>query len=136
MNTNDVVLFGALFAMVATLLISFVFYSVYGGVHGSLSSARPGEVYNFIYKQPYQGDYERYLAKVLEIHKLEDYHIQQLNRRSRYRANDPQFERTRHLVTCEMPNGSIRNFYAERTEKCRRPIGGKALFSTSLAQLI
>lgn len=132
---NDIVLFGGLFAVIAGLLVAFTLYSIYGGVHGSLGNATPGEVYNFVYQQPHHGDPERYLAKVIEVHTLDDNSIRRLNARSRYRANDPQFHRTRHLVTCEMPNGAVRNFYAERTTQVRKPIGGKALFSTSLATL-
>lgn len=133
---NDFLLFGGLLVGVACILIAGLAYAVYGGVRGSLSSARPGEIYNFIYKQPLKGEPERYLARVLEVNTLDDSSIRRLNTRSRYRSNDPQFQRTRHLVTCEMPNGIVRNFYAERTEKCRRPIGAKALFSTGLASLI
>jgi len=132
---NDFILVGGLFAVVAGLLVAFTLYSIYGGVHGSLGNAAPGEVYNFIYEQPHHGDPERYLAKVLEVHTLDDNSIRRLNVRSRYRANDPQFQRTRHLVTCEMPNGTVRNFYAERTTNVRKPIGGKALFSTNLAAM-
>jgi hypothetical protein len=132
---NDFILVGGLFAVAAGLLFAFTLYSIYGGVHANLGTAAPGEVYNFIYEQPYNGDPERYLAKVLEVHTLDDNSIRRLNVRSRYRANDPQFQRTRHLVTCEMPNGTVRNFYAERTTNVRKPIGGKALFSTNLAAM-
>jgi hypothetical protein len=133
---NDVLLFGGILVGVTALLATALAYAVYGGVHGTLASAKPGEIYNFIYKQPLQGEPERYLAKVVEVHTLDDYSIRRLNARSRYRANDPEFQRTRHLVTCEMPNGTVRNFYAERTEKCRRPVGAQALFATGLAHLI
>jgi hypothetical protein len=133
---NDVLLFGGILVGVTAILAAALTYAVYGGVRGTLASARPGEIYNFIYKQPLQGEPERYLARVVEVSTLDDYSIRRLNARSRYRANDPEFQRTRHLVTCEMPNGTVRNFYAERTENCRRPVGAKALFATGLAHLI
>jgi hypothetical protein len=122
--------------VVATAVIAFLTYSVYGGVHGSLSTAKVGEVYNFVYEQPAKGDPERYLAKVLDVHTLDSASIRRLNTRSAYRRNDPQFVRTSHLVTCKMPNGSVRNFYAERTTNCRRPLLAGALFKSGLAAMM
>ena len=108
-------------------------YSVYGGVHDSLRNAKVGSVYNFMYEQPVTGDRERYLAKVIDITTLSEDSIRSLNRRSNYRRFDPIFVRTPHLVTCQTPDGKIRNFYAERTSQCRRPLLAKALFGTRFA---
>ena len=108
-------------------------YSVYGGVHDSLRNAKVGSVYNFMYEQPVTGDRERYLAKVIDITTLSEDSIRNLNRRSNYRRFDPIFVRTPHLVTCQTPDGKIRNFYAERTSQCRRPLLAKALFGTRFA---
>lgn len=108
-------------------------YSVYGGVHDSLRNAKVGSVYNFMYEQPVSGDRERYLAKVIGVTMLSEDSIRNLNRRSNYRRFDPIFVRTPHLVTCQTPDGKIRNFYAERTSNCRRPLLAKALFGTRFA---
>jgi len=111
----------------------FLAYAIYGGPTGTLSKARIGEVYNFEYEQPLAGDPERYLARVLDVYTLDANSIRRLNARSKYRRNDPQFVRTSHLVTCKMPNGSVRNFYAERTKNCRKPLLAGVLFKTGLA---
>ena len=109
---------GAGLALVAFL---GVFFALTRGVTGTLANAKVGEVYNFEYEQPLAGDPERILAKVIEpVYTLNDFQIRKLNARSNYRRNDPNFKRTTHLVTCEMADGTIRNFYAERTKNVRR----------------
>lgn len=130
---DNFVLIGAGVVVAIGLLAAFLSYAVYGGVHGSLNSAKVGEVYNFTYEQPLHGEPERYLARVLDVHTLDDASIRRLNVRSRYRANDPQFQRTRHLVTCQTPDGTVRNFYAERTRNCRKPLFAGLLFSKATA---
>lgn len=110
----------------------FIVYSVYYGVYSSLSSASLGEVYNFHYLQPLTGEYERYLAKVISKRDMKD-HIHRLNVTSDYRLHDKEFERTNTLVTCELSNGEIRNFYAERVKDCYRSIFGRLLYSTGIA---
>ncbi len=113
---------------------AFLAYAVYGGVHGSLSNARVGEVYNFEYEQPLHGESKRFLAKVVEpVYTLDDNSIRRLNRTSRYRRNDPVFQRTKNLVVCETPDGKVRQFYAERVKNCRKPLLAGMLFKTGLA---
>jgi hypothetical protein len=124
------------FAVVAAGIAAFLTYAIYGGPRGSLSTARVGEVYNFVYEQPAKGDPERFLAKVLDVHTLDSASIRRLNARSAYRRNDPQFVRTNHLVTCKMPNGTVRNFYAERTKNCRKPLLAGTLFKSGLAAMM
>lgn len=123
MNDTTILLISA--GVLAVVALGFFLYNAIRGVSGSLSTAQVGEVYNFEYEQPYHGDPERILAKVIEpVHTLDEYQIRRLNARSAYRRNDANFKRTKHLVTCEMADGSIRNFYAERTRNVRRlPIG-------------
>lgn len=122
------------FAIVATAIAAFLTYAVYGGIHGSLSNARVGEVYNFEYEQPLHGEYKRFLARVVEpVYTLDDHAIRRLNRTSRYRKNDPVFQRTNHLVVCETPDGKVRQFYAERVKNCRKPLLAGVLFKTGLA---
>jgi hypothetical protein len=133
---DNVFLIGAIVTAVAAAFAGFVFYSVYGGSRATLANAKIGEIYNFSYEQPMKGDPERFLARVLDIHKLDAYSISRLNSRSPYRRHDPQFVRTNHLVTCKMPNGAVRNFYAERTTHCRKPLLAGALFKTGLAALL
>ena len=75
------------------------------------------------------------MAKVLEVHRFSEDWISRLNRTSRYRRNDPEFQRSKHLVTAQTPDGKIRNFYAERTSNVRRPLLGGVAFKTGLASL-
>ena len=132
---NDTILFGSIFAGVAGLLVAFAIYHMFRGVHDSLTNARIGSVYNFHYEQPLQGEPERYMARVMSVHRLSEDSIRRLNRTSRYRKNDPEFQRTTHLVTAQTPDGKIRNFYAERTRNVRRPLLGGVAFKTGLASL-
>ena len=119
MNDLFYVVIGAA-VLFAGFLAVFAF-QVYNGLHSSLTSARVGDIFNFEYEQPYHGEPERILARVIEpVHTLDEYQIRQLNARSNYRRNDPNFKRTKHLVTCEMSDGTVRNFYAERTRNVRK----------------
>lgn len=127
---------GAIIACAAVAAMGFMLNSIYGGSRANLQNAKIGEIYNFSYEQPVKGDAERYLAKVLDVHSLDNYSIQRLNAVSRYRKYDPQFVRTNHLVTCEMPNGTVRNFYAERTKNCRKPLMAGVLFKSGIAALL
>lgn len=132
---NDVYLVGAM--VVAVAIVGILLYNAFRGVHGSLSNARVGEVYNFEYEQPLHGDYKRILAKVIEpVYTLNDESIRRLNRRSAYRRNDPIFQRTHHLVTCQTFDGEVRQFYAERAKNVRRSLFGGVLLKTGLASLL
>ena len=117
---------------VAAVIFCTTFYCVYRGVYGSLSSANLGEVYNFHYLQPLTGEYERYLAKVIAKRDMKG-DVHRLNFTSNYRLHDKEFIRTQTLVTCELSNGEIRNFYAERVKDCYRSIFGRLLYSTGMA---
>jgi len=131
---NDMITIGLGVAAVAIGAVALfaLAVSVYNGVHGNLASARVGEVYNFEYEQPLHGEPKRVLAKVIEpVHTLEDYTIRRLNAVSGYRRNDPQFHRTKHIVVCEMPNGDVRQFYAERAKNVRRTVLGNQLFKVA-----
>ena len=133
---NDLILLGSILGVVVAGLLAFSLYHIYGGVHGSLANARVGEVYNFEYLQPHHGDPVRILARVVEpAYTLSDECIRRLNATSNYRSTDPQFKRTRHLVTCETPNGEVRQFYAERAKNVRRPLLAGLLFRTGTAHL-
>ncbi|NDC96332.1 hypothetical protein EB118_19865 [bacterium] len=125
--SDYVVLCGVVFVVFCAMI-----YGVYYGVYGSLSSARIGEVYNFYYLQPLTGEYERYLAKVIAKRDMRE-DIHRLNRNSNYRLGDLAFKRSNTLVTCELSNGEIRNFYAERVKDCYRSIFGRLLYSTGMA---
>ncbi len=132
----DVMTIGGLILGVCVVFSVCAVYGIYGGPKMSLSNAVPGEVYNFVYEQPLKGDPERYMAKVISVHELDQNTINRLNRNSRYRKYDPLFCRTGHLVTCAMPNGETRNFYAERVKNCRMPLAGKLLFKTQFASML
>lgn len=132
---NDWTIPAMLFATVLTGLVCFFLYHVYFGIHAFLHSARIGEVYNFDYLQPKNGESERFLVKVLDVWELSDNCIRRLNKNSYYRRHDSNFQRTRHLITGQSPDGSIRNFYAERAVNCRRPLLGSTLFKVGVAHL-
>jgi len=127
--SNDMMI--ALVAVGVLLLatIAFVVSALRTYVHASLSHANVGDVFDFDYEQPLHGQPKRVLAQVIEpVATLDDYAIRNLNARSRYRRYDPLFHRTNHLVTCKMPNGDIRQFYAERATNVRRSLFGKNMF--------
>ena len=135
-DMSDAFIYGSLAFGVLCAILAFITFHIYHGVHDSLSNARIGSVYNFEYIQPVTGEPERFMAKVLEVHRFSDDWIARLNRTSRYRRNDPTFKRSRHLVTAQSPDGKIRNFYAERTRNVRRPLFGGVAFKTGLASLL
>lgn len=131
---NDMVLFGC-FAVSCVVITGWIYFNIYRGVHGNLASARIGDVYNFRYVQPLMGSYERYLAKVVNVTKFDKYWIDRLNRTSKYRRHDDMFERSPTLVTCQMKDGTFRQFYAERTDYVRRSLLGNVLFKAGVAHL-
>lgn len=133
---SDMIGFGVALAVVFGAIAAFAAYHVYRGVHGDLTNAKIGEVYNFKYEQPLHGQPERYMAKVLAVHVLDDAAIRRLNARSNYRRYDGNFIRTPHLVTAQSYDGTVRNFYAERTSDVRRPLLGGVVFKTGLASLL
>ena len=121
---NILVLFGVVsfLGVIAGMLGLF-----FTGRKATLCEAKVGEVYNFEYLQPLNGERKRWLAKVVEpVAQLTDDQIARLNRNS-YRKNDPEFKRSNHLVTCETKNGDIRQFYCERAVNCRKPLLGRIM---------
>jgi hypothetical protein len=133
---NNVFMYGFFGFGIISCILTFALFHIYRGIHGSLTSAEVGEVYNFEYLQPVTGTYERFMARVVDVHQFTDDYIAKLNSRSRYRRNDANFMRTNHLVTAQTPDGKIRNFYAERTRNVRRPLLGGVAFKTGLASLL
>lgn len=124
---------------VVAMVVAFMAYAVYGGRSAELAAAKVGEVYNFVYEQPKTGTPERFLAKVVGIRMLDDTEIRKLNHRSNYRFHElmnGDFQRSRHLVTCQTSDGRIRNFYAERTKGCRKPLLAPAVFGTRVAAFL
>ena len=130
---NDLVLFGGIALAVAVCVFAFFLFHIYRGGFASLQNAKVGEVYNFEYLQPLQGDSVRFLAKVVDVQKLSEDSIRMLNRFSSYRRWDGKFIRTKHLVTAQTADGKIRNFYAERTRNVRKPALGGLLFKSGVA---
>jgi hypothetical protein len=109
-------------------VLSLVLYHIYHGFKDNMNDAKVGDVLNFEYEQPKTGERPRYMAKILSIKTLSKQELQRLNARSKYRASDDEFIRTPRLVTARTADGRIRNFYAERTVRVRRPLFGKILF--------
>ena len=101
MNDGMIFLIGGIAAVFA---LAVILYNAVRGVHGSLTSAKVGEVYNFDYEQPHHGESKRVLAKVIEpVHTLDDFQLRRLNARSGYRRNDPKFVRTPAYRDWETP---------------------------------
>ena len=122
---ENVIMIAGFLAVSALVLVMFGVYAVYGGSRAELCNAKPGQVFNFEYLQPLNGERKRVLAKVLDAPIcLDDKAIASMNARSSYRRNDPKFERTHHLVTCQTVDGNIRQFYCERVKNCRKPLLG------------
>lgn len=118
----------AFFVTLATII-----YTTYRGTHVSLANSDVGSVYNFRYLQPLTGTYERYLAKVISVRRFTELELYRLNFHSDYRVHDERFRRSNTLVTCKLPNGDIRNFYAERVQDCYTSLFGRLLYSTGMA---
>lgn len=120
---ENVLVIAGVVAVVVCSIVWFSVQAIYGGSRADLANAQVGQVFNFEYLQPLNGEPERYLAKVIQpVASLDNNRINLMNRRSNYRRNDPQFKRTNHLVTCKTMDGKIRQFYAERVVNCRRPL--------------
>jgi hypothetical protein len=132
---NDAFVIGVCCACAIAVLVVFFLYNTYRGVNASLADATCGTVYNFRYFQPMSGDYNRYLAKVIDVRKLNNAEISRLNWMSDYRRGDKEFKRSNTLVTCLMGNGDIRQFYAERSDMCKRTAVGNLLFKAGFAHL-
>lgn len=112
------------FIMVGVGLVAgivFFLYNLRVGFNANLTKAQKGEMYRFKYLQPLEGKAERYMVKILDNRVMSTEQINRLNTKS-YRRNDPLFIRTGHLVTGQCSDGTIRNFYAERTIDCKKTI--------------
>jgi hypothetical protein len=93
-----------------------------------LKDTQPGDIVNFTYKQPCSGSSKRYLAKVISVRKLTQEEIIELTSSSDYRRYDGEFSRTETLVSCNLPGGKSRSFYAERSEACVKPPMGNVMY--------
>lgn len=112
------------FIMVGVGLVAvagFVLYNLRVGFNANLAEAKTGEMYRFKYLQPVTGKAERYMVRILDNRVMSTEQINRLNANS-YRRNDPLFIRTGHLITGQCGDGTIRNFYAERTIECKKTI--------------
>lgn len=112
------------FIMVGVGLVAvagFVLYNLRVGFNANLAEAKTGEMYRFKYLQPVTGKAERYMVRILDNRVMSTEQINRLNANS-YRRNDPKFIRTGHLITGQCGDGTIRNFYAERTIECKKTI--------------
>lgn len=129
---NDLFVAVGCVCLSVVVVVAFVLYYQHRGMNDSLVDSTVGSVYNFRYFQPLTGTHDRVLAKVVRKYDLGSY-INVLNRNSKYRKYDSSFQRTNTLVTCVLPDGSIRNFYAERCSNCKKSLFGKLLYTTGLA---
>lgn len=133
---DNVFMYGFFGFAALSAVLGFAVFHLYSGLKASLTCANVGDIYNFEYLQPVTGTYERFMAKVIDVQEFSSDYLARLNARSRYRKHDSNFQRTKHLVTAQTPDGKIRNFYAERTRNVRRPLLGGVAFKTGLASLL
>jgi hypothetical protein len=133
---SDIILVGSIAVVVLCAIGLFATFHIYRGIHDNFANARVGKVYNFEYLQPVTGEPERYMAKVISVQTFTEDYLARLNRTSRYRRYDHNFERTKNLVTAQTFDGKVRNFYAERTRNVRRPLLGNLVFKSGLASLL
>ncbi len=125
LTMDNLILSVGIIIVSACALVMFGIYSVYGGFKANLCEAKPGQVFNFEYMQPLNGDSKRVLARVLEpVEYRSNAKLERMNRISNYRKGDKVFQRTNHIVTCETHDGEIRQFYCERVKNCRKPLFG------------
>jgi hypothetical protein len=125
-----------IFAVAVLALCGLVLFALLVGVPDNLNNAHVGGVYSFRYLQPMMGEYDRHVVKVVKVRRLNPSDIVRLNYGSKYREYDGNFNRSETLVTCIMPNGEYRNFYAERSDWCYRKIGGRLLYTTGIVYLM
>lgn len=119
--TTELYIIGLSFTAIATAIL---LYGIYGGVHDSLTNAKPGNVYSFDYLQPNSGEPHRHVVKVIGVQKLSDEDIRRLDRKSKYRETDQNFRRTDTLVRTVDTEGKFRQFYAQRAVSVHRlPFG-------------
>ena len=86
---EDLILIVGIGVVAAITMFAIALNSVYGGFKASLCEAKPGQVFNFEYMQPLNGDSKRVLAKVLEpVEYRSDAKLEGMNRSSNYRKND------------------------------------------------
>jgi len=119
---NDMFLIGCAVAVALGFVLAYL--ATFSSA-ANLCEAQIGQVYDFEYLQPLNGERKRWKARVVEpvVH-LSDTTIDHMNRSSNYRKNDKDFKRTNHLVTCETQDGEYRQFYCERAVNCRKPLFG------------
>ena len=96
-------------------------YSLYGRA-ASLCEAKIGQVFNFEYMQPLNGESKRVLARVICFTAF-PMGVRSMNASS-YRKNDPTFKRTNHFVTCETHDGDVSTVLLRTCQNCRKPLFG------------
>ena len=120
---NDVFLIGCAVAVAICFVIAYI--GSFATRQTSLCEAKEGDIFSFDYLQPLNGERRRWKAKVVEpVQFRSNETLRAMNKSSNYRKNDPEFQRTNHLVTCETQDGEYRQFYCERAVNCRKPLFG------------
>ena len=119
---NDMFLIGCAAAVAVCFILAYL--ATFSNA-ASLCEAKIGQVYDFEYLQPLNGERKRWKARVVEpVSHFSNAKLEQMNRSSNYRRDDKDFKRTNHLVTCETQDGEYRQFYCERAVNCRKPLFG------------
>ena len=78
---EDLILLAGIAVVSAIFLFGLALNAVYGGKNASLCDARPGQVFNFEYMQPLNGESKRVLARVIDKpYKFTDAELKNMNR--------------------------------------------------------
>ena len=114
------ILFYSAACLSASVALAYIVFAMVYGIDNTLVKAQVGKYYRFTYLQPTATMPKVIEGKVLSVRRLSDKSIGRIHRDSEYRANDPNFIRTRHLVTIHTLDRKLMNVYAERTTNTRR----------------
>lgn len=114
------ILFYTAASLSASCALAYIIFALVYGVDNTLVKAQVGKYYRFSYLQPTSNMPAVIEGKVLSVRRLSDKSIERIHRDSEYRANDPNFIRTRHLVTIHTLDRKLISVYAERTTNTKR----------------
>ena len=116
----ETILFYSAACLSASVALAYIIFALVFGIDNTLVKAQVGKYYRFTYLQPTAKMPKIIEGKVLSVRRLSDKSINRIYRESNYRIMDPNFIRTRHLVTIQTLDRKLMNFYAERTSNTKR----------------
>lgn len=116
----ETILFYSAASLSASCALAYIIFALVYGIDNTLVKAQVGKYYRFTYLQPTAKMPKVIEGKVLAVRRLSDKTIARIHRESEYRADDPNFIRSTHLVTIHTLDRKLMNVYAERTTNTKR----------------